>query len=665
MSIKRLVLIALLFVPLVGFTQSGDFEFGKILRSELEMKTYAADTSAAAVVLNEFGEAYFDDEVDVVFEYHVKIKILKKEGMNEGDFKIYLGKDGNVVDRTEKWVSLEASTFNLESNSIRESKFEKKDLFIENSSENYTTVKFALKDVKVGSVLEVKYVTKSPFYLNFKSWFFQGDLPKIRSEFWAKIPANFTYGIRLQGFLKLKASQVDLERQCFQMPGAGASSGYQSSLSDCSVGKYVMENVPSFKDEKFISTKKNYISAIYYELSEINQGGSKRKFSEEWKDVDLELKEHLNFGQKIKKAKKLLEDIIPPMVGGESDPLKKANMIYYYINHWYVWNEEENKYTLLDPKKSYESKKGNSADINFALIAALQVAGLNADPVILSTREHGLPFKLHPQRSDFNYVVSSLKIGDQMYLLDATDPLLPFGVLPIKCMNDQGRLVSKDESGWVDLKPAQKNKSSVSMELKPTEDGTLRGKLTIQHVGYSAYDQRKEMLGLKSREEYLNHKSKELSNAKILSYEAENLEDLNKPLIEKMEVEISGLDETGNGILYFNPFLTDRYETNPFKSNERLYPVDLGAAIESSYFISVELPEKYKVDELPSNMALSLPQNGGKCLLNVNQVGNKVTLTSILSLNKPIYTSEEYHNLKEFFARVVQMQQSQFVFKTK
>jgi hypothetical protein len=60
-----------------------------------------------------------------------------------------------------------------------------------------------------------------------------------------------------------------------------------------------------------------------------------------------------------------------------------------------------------------------------------------------------------------------------------------------------------------------------------------------------------------------------------------------------------------------------------------------------------------------------LPQNGGKCLLNVTQMGNKISLTSILVLTKPIYSSEEYHNLKEFFARVVQMQQSQFVFKAK
>jgi len=522
-------------------------------------------------------------------------------------------------------LSMEAITFNRNEGKITETPFDPKNLFVEKTTRYLDYAKFALPDVRVGSVIEVKYTTESPYLFQFHTWQFQDDIPKIQSEFWSTIPANIEYSISLRGFLKLTKTDMSLERSCFRASGA-------SERSDCSVGKYVMTNIPSFIEEDFMTAPRNFISAIYYELSQyINAQGVKAKYSEEWKDVDAKLKEHENFGQKIKKARKMMEEIVTPLTASINDPLEK----------------------------------GNAATINFTLIGALQAAGLNADPVLVSTRDHGIPFKLHPQRSDFNYVVSSLKIGEQLYLLDATDSFLPFGVLPMRCLNDQGRLVSKDESTWVDLKATQKKRSSVAMEMKLTEEGTLKGKVTFQYFGYAAIAQRKQIYGSANQEEYVKALSSKWSDAVIQNYQVENKEDLSKPLIEKMEMEFTGLDNGVSQILYFNPFLSDRYESNPFKSSERLYPVDLGAPLESTYFISIELPEKYMVDELPSNMAMSLPQGGGKCLLNINQSANKITLTSILSLAKPIYDSQEYHNLKEFFARVVQMQQSQFVFKAK
>ncbi len=639
--------------------QSGDFPFGKITHDELKMNSYPADTSAAAVVLNEFGKAFITDEYTVIFDYHVKIKILKKDGLRKANFQVPLFKDGNLVDKEEKWLSLEASTFNYEGVKIKESKIEKSNFFIEKSNRYLNYAKFAIPDVRVGSVIEIKYSTESPYLFHFHNWQFQDDIPKIRSEFWAKIPANLDYSVNMRGFLRLTKSEVVLEKGCFLASGA-------TERSDCSVGKYVMDNIPSFIEEDFMTAPKNFISAIYYELSRYtNAEGTATKYSEEWKDVDQKLKEHEDFGLKIKRARKLMEEIVPALVVQVSDPTEKSKMIYEFIKARYTWDEESSIYGSVEPKKAYDARKGNSADVNFALVGALQAVGLNADPVLVSTRDHGIPFKDHPKRSDFNYVVSSLKIGEQLYLLDATDPFLPFGVLPIRCLNDQGRLVSKDESQWIDLKPVQKRKASVSMDMKLAEDGTLKGKTTITYFGYAAIAQRKEISSHQNQEEYMKALSKEWQETNIQNYQVEGKEDLAKNLVEKMDMEFMNSDNVGGNIVYFNPFLNERYESNPFKSNERLYPVDLGAPIESSYFISIELPEKYKVDELPANLAIALPQNGGKCLLNVNQLGNKITLTSIINLAKPIYNSGEYHALKEFFARVVQMQQSQFVFKAK
>lgn len=71
-----------------------DFLFGEVTYRELDIKKYDSDTSAVAVVLNEFGEAYFEDANDynLLFEYHARIKILKTEGVSHGTFEIPLRK---------------------------------------------------------------------------------------------------------------------------------------------------------------------------------------------------------------------------------------------------------------------------------------------------------------------------------------------------------------------------------------------------------------------------------------------------------------------------------------------------------------------------------------------------------------------------------------------
>ena len=64
------------------------------------------------------------------------------------------------------------------------------------------------------------------------------------------------------------------------------------------------------------------------------------------------------------------------------------------------------------------------------LIALLRWAGLRADPVLVSTRDH-LRFDPRDRRLDqFNHVLVRLEMQDELYFLDTTDPAGWFGLLP-------------------------------------------------------------------------------------------------------------------------------------------------------------------------------------------------------------------------------------------
>lgn len=148
-----------------------------------------------------------------------------------------------------------------------------------------------------------------------------------------------------------------------------------------------------------------------------------------------------------------------------------------------------------------------------------------------------------------------------------------------------------------------------------------------------------------------------------LKYSFENVDDFTKPMVVNMQIEINAYSGVNNFLL--NPFFIDRWDANPFQSSERLYPVDFGAPMEEIVIFNLEYPDSYLIDELPADLGLALPNAGGRYLFKMQNTGNTLTMNSSLLINKTVFTSDEYHYLKELFSRVVSTQQTDLVFKTK
>ena len=77
------LLIAFLLAIFTLNAAKAPMKFGKVDLVDLEMKTYAPDTSAAAVILCNYG--YFDSN-NLQFVHQIRIKILKDEGKSWGDY---------------------------------------------------------------------------------------------------------------------------------------------------------------------------------------------------------------------------------------------------------------------------------------------------------------------------------------------------------------------------------------------------------------------------------------------------------------------------------------------------------------------------------------------------------------------------------------------------
>ena len=652
-TLLTLFVIALPFV--VAAQETLGFKYGQVTYRELDAKTYPADTSANAYVISEFGKTIFDyDNInELIIDYHVKIKILRQEGLSQANIEIPLDKR---TSGEETIRDIYAAAYNLENGRIVETKLESKSVFTEKTGKYYNYIKFAIPNAKVGSIIEYQYRMRSPFVFNFRTWDFQSDIPKMVSEYHTVIPANYTYNVTLRGYLNLANHASEVVTECFRMSGGSA---------DCAINKYVMKDVPAFKDEEFMTSKLNFLSSIRYELQQVKDfSGAVNKYTKEWKDADIEFKNDPNFGGQLKRGDNVVEDQVKTAVAGETDPLAKAKKIYDMVKFHFVWDGVYGVFSEYGIKKGFEEKKGNVADINLSLITALRSAGLNVDPVLIGTRGHGRPVELHPVLSDFNYVIAKLEIDGKVYLLDAVDDFLPFGSISIPCYNGIGRVMSSEGSFWMDIKPTERDRTAIMINLKLDDKGEMTGVITQTYFGYAGVRQRKEITEFQDEKSYLEKQKASNHFMNITSYERTGEDELSKPLVEKFGVQFTAFDPGAQHFL-FNPFLVGRSESNPFKSDTRMFPIDFAVPQDRSITIVVDFPESFEVASMPDKIGLAIPNAGGRYIFGGQVVGNKLTMNNVLGIARPVFAPEEYPYLKEIYGKMVQAQGADVIFQKK
>lgn len=622
--------------------------FGEPTLEDYALKTYKEDPEAAAIVLYEQGNYHFENinekYIRLVKDVYRKIKVLDAKKFEEGEIEISLLKNESVK---ENITSLKALT----NNEGLKTYVKEADIFELNINKDYYSKRFAFPNIKDGSILEYKYTIESPFFFNLNGWIFQNNYPTVYSEFTTKIPGNFNYNRSLKGAYKLVINEAEIKKKCFHIQG------YTSA--DCELATYAMRFVPAFKPEVFMLDESNYRAAISYELRDfLDYSGSKNRYSKTWKDVDIEFKTDKDMGRQLS-YKSYFKKSLPQEVLDISDDLEKAKAIYSLIQNRLTWNGNYRIFSDIRVKEAFEAKTGNIAEINLALINALEAADLDAKIMLSSTRENGVPTMEYPILTDFNYVMAYLTIGNNNYILDATNKLTPFEIIPFKTLNLKGRVMDfKEGSYWVDIVPHTKNVQYTNTQLTLNEDGELKGPLSEMYMGYIALSER-EKLAKSNTEGFF--KDKEDTHVEIENFSISNQKDLTESLKIKYDVTVTP-EVVGNN-LYVFPFLNKNVylDENPFKGNTRKYPIDIGFPFANTYLVSIDLNDSYEVVELPKSRVYKIPQNGGECTIAYTTDNTKISVRLSTKLNLYRYSPESYSILKDFLTNVMTVQNKEAI----
>ncbi|MBK8611071.1 MAG: DUF3857 domain-containing protein [Chitinophagaceae bacterium] len=651
-------LLFLFALTLQSAAQKNLPKFGKVDKVDLEMIDCDFDKGAAALVLIDWGSIYYDrgtvgfSVFKTVYKRRTRIKILKERGLTEADIEIPYYTHNNE----EKIFSIEANTYNLdESGKVQTTEVKKSSIYSKKIDNYHSKMILAFPEVKVGSIIEYSYTVERETY-NLRDWYFQGRIPVRYSEYELKVPQIFRFSVQAAVVDSIEDNQKIIDESISMDEGFYQTKSLKSN--------YIMHNLPGIKDEPFMGSPKDYMQHLEFQMSQINYNdGRVVDIRTTWKQVvKKELMERDDFGLQLNKKVSGAEGLLEK-ANKIIDPVSRMNFIYDHVRKNISWNDDDDIYTQYGISKAWENKTGNMADINLLLIKLLTDANLHATPILFSTRMHGLVTPLYPNVDQFNTVQAHVSFDDKYYVLDATNKLTNYKLVPEKVVNSNGFLVTGESGKWI---PVVSGKSLYKV-MAATQgiidaQGNMAGNSYVNCYEYARIKRCEELA--KSKEKFKDdYFLNPYASLKIDDISINNVESDSLPLEQKIKFNVP-LRGTGD-YLYFSINLFSDLEKNPFVAKDRLSDVDFGVNQEYLLFGNYTIPAEFSFDGVPENMTMVTSDGTVSFNRNIQVEDNLLNVRISVEFKKTFYPVGSYDEFAEFYKKLIDKLNEQVVIKKK
>ncbi|WP_435136947.1 transglutaminase domain-containing protein [Formosa sp. A9] len=376
-----------------------------------------------------------------------------------------------------------------------------------------------------------------------------------------------------------------------------------------------------------------------------------KNYSTDWESVTKTIYDHESFGGQLSKTG-YFENDINALIANTPDKTKRIALIYDFVKSKVAWNDYYGDYAEKGVRKAYKEGSGNVGDINLMLTAMLRYAGLNANPVLISTKSHGIP--LFPTRNGFNYVIAAVELPNQLVLLDATDRYAMPNILPKRAINWQGRIVREHgSSAWIDLMHPLGVEESYALQVKFNDDFSAEGRVRAQLKNTSAMRFRTEYSAM-GTDERLQDLEEGKGEIEIENYKVKNEDILSAPSLQySYSFKLQNAGEIIGEKIYISPMLFFASAENEFKEEERVYPLEFTYPSNYSYNISLILPEGYKVEALPESSKVKFNGEEAEFTYMAVQDGSRVVLKVNFDINNTFVLANDYKQFKDFVGMMV------------
>lgn len=625
----HLLLLLMMLNSFYSFSQIK--KFGKVSVKEFNTDLDEIFTDADAVVLFKYREtklAYYKYQGwKIETTIHERIRINNNKGLNNATKKI-----NYYIKGVRENVSIKANTYNLENGEIIKTKLEKSNIFSQNLNEKWAEKVFTMPNVSKGSIVEWEYTTYSNYILDVEDGILQYNIP-IK---YLKIELKMPYELEFKYLINPK---------------------HKDKIKNTNGFSIILKNIQPLKEEPYSRNIELFRDKIIFEISSTKHDEGK-KYTETWDNVSNTVNKHQKIGKQLKSNnyyKADLDDLLKNITDKDSI----ISEVYNFVKRKIVWNKKYGKLVNVGLKKAYLNGSGNVAEVNLLLISMLRSKGINANPILVSTRNFKTPY--YPTFKNYNYIIVGVEFNNQITILDATEKNAPINILPLRAISERGRYINEDNSSFfVNLTPTNialdKKTVNVKIDLLGKISGTMRSVYTNNY----ALNERNK-LGYLSTESVIKSLENKYNNIEIEKVRLNNTKKIDKPFIVSSKFTLINGVELINDKVYFSPLFFLQKLENEFKSEKRNLPIDFGFPWGIAYEINIDIPKEYKTENIPENIIIKLENTKGFFSYKTLVHDDKLVVYVKYQINTNKINPEFYADLKDFYSKIVLKQSEKVV----
>ena len=620
------------------------------------------DTTAEAYVLYDhldldFG--YNDSEGPSTIEkYHRRLKLFTPSAYERANIVIDYDREYVDVRDIEGLVHLpEGGSIPLPAASI----------ITQRGEGQRMTTKFTFPRLSPGVTIEYRYTKQTKSILKPTSYTFQEDIPVRWAEYTAIIPAYYDYmSLGAPGRYHINEAKV-VRREWGPRFGSAAYTS-NNKLDHTSI-RWVMKDVPAYAYQPYTNNFIDYLPKARLQLREVQYPGRpKHSIFSTWEETVKELQDRQDFGRYYRNKinyGRLWKDV-EPIVTAAPTPRAKIEAAYRFVIDHYAWDGYYRILASASPNTTYAAGKGNSADLNIALLSILNEAGIAAFPLLVSLRDEGAPIESYPMLDQFDHLMVYTELDGAPLLLDANDPDRPAGLPRVAALNHRGWVAEEKNPRWVDLNVAPARQTCMAV-MEVAADGRTTATLTARMESYFAFSTRSKLREMKTPSEGPLAATilKTFPEATVLEAESNKDDDPTKDQIAlSLKLDLPA-GQALNDYLYIQPVLLPMLDDELDDVEERLYPIDFEYPWVQRYIAQIKLPKGYAIEEVPASIRLKSEDGSlsASYATQENTALHTLNINFTVAIDRTLYAAQEYGLLRDMFHRIIELQQAPIVLK--
>jgi hypothetical protein len=630
-----------------GFGQEvSDAEFGTIPDSLFQMQVSESDSVPYKITNKELDVSFqeADGSIIAVLEHHIRMKIFDASAREASIIAIPYYYQNDM----ERITSLQAFTYLPSGQQVGVTE---QDIRTINVNSRYNVKEFAMPAVEDGAVIEYRYTIERRYIEELPDFYLSHEVPTENARLTITYPKYLRYESYTENFdreLKNDIVYTDTSSvpKVFTIP----------QPAPIVTERWMARDIPAVKEEAYISTLDDYQGKVKFLLSEF--GNPRQQLENNWEVVVARIRDKTNPWERItlNSQARAVGDSIAQTMQDASQP-EIQNSIYRYINERVNFSGANTPLSDMSDQEVLSGASANQAAINQTLIAMLQGAGIEANPVLISTRRAGKINMDFPSFYQFNGLIVQSQIGDQTHLMDAGFPYSQPGLIPMDSYGNRGLVLKRDSYEWIDINPDRSLFDiQVDIDADLERDGTLTGTVEAVQGGYPAQIARQK-------------KADGVSDADLLR---QTLFD-GYPQMEISNVTVSEIDQYGESVnisaqfriddyavsftdgLRYKPLVVGYQSENPFSGPDRNLPITLNAPEQLDLSFTVDLPSGFSVD---GDQDRTIQFSGAEFIERYNNEAGKLNYRYQINIDQRNFSADYFPSLYKLYKRWVDLSNS-------